>query len=143
MSDEEPTLSQLIADACRMLAHRGLVDGILGHVSAPMSDDRVLVRCRGAYERALCRSSIHKVWTTDLKASEDELPEGFGLPKEVHTDAVLLRERPEVGAVAHAHPPAALLYGLADLRLRPVFGAYNIPACAWHWTASRCTHGPC
>jgi ribulose-5-phosphate 4-epimerase/fuculose-1-phosphate aldolase len=30
--------------------------------------------------------------------------------------------------VVHAHPPAALLCGLAGLEPRAVFGAYNIPA---------------
>jgi ribulose-5-phosphate 4-epimerase/fuculose-1-phosphate aldolase len=39
-----------------------------------------------------------------------------------------MRARPDVGAVVHAHPPAALLAGLAELEPRPVFGAYNIPA---------------
>jgi ribulose-5-phosphate 4-epimerase/fuculose-1-phosphate aldolase len=30
--------------------------------------------------------------------------------------------------VVHAHPRSALLCGLAGLNVRPVFGAYNIPA---------------
>jgi ribulose-5-phosphate 4-epimerase/fuculose-1-phosphate aldolase len=28
----------------------------------------------------------------------------------------------------HCHPPSVLIAGLADVALRPVFGAYNIPA---------------
>jgi 3,4-dihydroxyphthalate decarboxylase len=44
----------------------------------------------------------------------------------IHT--AILRRRPDCAAVVHAHPPAAVLCGLADLDLRPVFGAYNIPA---------------
>src|SRR5262249_40199199 len=31
----------------------------------------------------------------------------------------------DVGAVVHAHPPAALLCGLAGVPLRPVFGAFD------------------
>ena len=33
-----------------------------------------------------------------------------------------------MGAVVHAHPYAAVLCGLAGLELRPVVGAFNIPA---------------
>jgi 3,4-dihydroxyphthalate decarboxylase len=33
-----------------------------------------------------------------------------------------------VNAVVHAHPPAVLICGLAGLELRPIVGAYNIPA---------------
>jgi hypothetical protein len=36
--------------------------------------------------------------------------------------------RPRAGAVVHAHPRAVLACGIAGLELRPVFGAYNIPA---------------
>jgi 3,4-dihydroxyphthalate decarboxylase len=50
------------------------------------------------------------------------------VPNELPIHGELLRARPEVGAVVHAHPPAVLLCGIAGLELRPVFGAYNIPA---------------
>ena len=37
-----------VADACRVLASRGLADGILGHISLRIDDSTLLVRCRGA-----------------------------------------------------------------------------------------------
>ena len=40
----------------------------------------------------------------------------------------MLATRPAVGSVVHAHPPSVLVCGLAELPLRPIFGAYNIPA---------------
>src|SRR5688500_15740589 len=43
----------LIANACRVLANRGLADGILGHVSLRIDDESLLVRCRGPRERGL------------------------------------------------------------------------------------------
>ena len=52
----------------------------------------------------------------------------WSVPKETPIHTALLGRRPAVGAVVHAHPPAALLAGLADLVPRPVFGAFNIPA---------------
>jgi ribulose-5-phosphate 4-epimerase/fuculose-1-phosphate aldolase len=53
---------------------------------------------------------------------------GWSPPNELPIHAEIYRSRPEVQAVVHAHPPAALLCGLAGLRPRAVFGAYNIPA---------------
>ena len=43
----------LVANACRVLAVRGLVDDILGHVSLRVDDDTVLIRARGPQERGL------------------------------------------------------------------------------------------
>ncbi|MGB7870063.1 MAG: class II aldolase/adducin family protein, partial [Mycobacterium sp.] len=36
----------LVAQACRVAAARGLVDGILGHLSLRVDDERLLLRCR-------------------------------------------------------------------------------------------------
>ena len=36
-----------LARACRVMAHRGLVDDVLGHVSLRVDERRLLVRCRG------------------------------------------------------------------------------------------------
>ena len=41
---------RLLARACRVMAHSGLVDNILGHISLRVGDDRLLVRCRGPEE---------------------------------------------------------------------------------------------
>jgi len=57
-----------------------------------------------------------------------DLPLGYEAPKELAIHTELLRARPDLGAVVHAHPRSALLAGLAGLTARPVFGAYNIPA---------------
>ena len=54
--------------------------------------------------------------------------DGWQVPKELAIHTRLLAQRPEMAAVVHAHPPAALIAGLAGLELRAVFGAYNIPA---------------
>ena len=36
----------LVAQGCRVAAARGLVDGILGHLSLRVDDDHLLIRCR-------------------------------------------------------------------------------------------------
>ncbi len=121
-------LRATIAAACRVLAARRLVDGILGHVSARVDKSELVVRCRGRDERGLGRTEPGDVWRATFDGEPVDLPDGYAVPNELPIHAELLRTRPELGAVVHAHPRAALLAGLAGLRPRPVFGAYNIPA---------------
>jgi 3,4-dihydroxyphthalate decarboxylase len=127
----EPALARLrgtVAQACRILALEGLAEGVLGHVSARVDDGRMLLRCRGPEERGLEATSAEDVRLVDLDGHGDDPASGYAVPNELPIHGELLRARPEAGAVVHAHPPAVLLCGLAGLELRPVFGAYNIPA---------------
>ncbi|HZD72910.1 MAG TPA: class II aldolase/adducin family protein, partial [Actinomycetota bacterium] len=45
-------LREQVATACRVLADEGLVESVLGHVSA-RAGDRMLLRCRGPREHGL------------------------------------------------------------------------------------------
>lgn len=119
---------EMVATACRVLANEGLVKGILGHVSARTANDQLLIRCRGPQERGLRHSTADDVWTITTEGEPVDVPAGYRPPNEAPIHTELMRRRPEVGAVVHAHPPAALIFGLAGLELRPVIGAYNIPA---------------
>ena len=49
MPDESqiPELRDAVARACRILAMEGVVDGVLGHVSVRVGEDRMLIRGRG------------------------------------------------------------------------------------------------
>ena len=124
MTDPRTTVAQ----ACRILAMEGLVEGVLGHVSVRAGDDRMLIRCRGGDEHGLMFTAEDDVRLTDLDGTIIGAAEGYTVPNELPIHGELLRARPEVNAVVHAHPPAVLLCGVAGLGLRPVFGAYNIPA---------------
>lgn len=118
-----------VATGCRILARRGLVAGVLGHISARTgADGEYLIRCRGPQERGLGHTRPVDVRRVRHAGSFAEDSAGWSVPKEAPIHSVVLRSRPEAGAVVHAHPPYALLYGLAELVGRPVFGAYNIPA---------------
>jgi ribulose-5-phosphate 4-epimerase/fuculose-1-phosphate aldolase len=121
-------LRDTVAAACRVLALRGLVSGILGHVSARVSEAEIVVRCRGIDERGLRATRASDVWRVTLDGKAVDLPAGYEPPRELPIHTELLRARPDLGAVVHAHPQSALLAGLAGLRPRPVFGAFNIPA---------------
>jgi ribulose-5-phosphate 4-epimerase/fuculose-1-phosphate aldolase len=117
-----------VAEACRILAVEGLVDGILGHVSARVDDDHMLIRCRGPREHGLLFTETDDVRLVDLDGRGDDLADGYAVPNELPIHGEVLRARPEVGAVVHAHPPAVLACGIAGLTLRPIFGSFNIPA---------------
>ena len=119
-----------LARACRVLAHRGLVEDVLGHVSLRVAPDRVLLRCRGPHESGLRFTVPTDVRAVDLDGrivdgGEDE---GYAPPSEAPIHLETLRRRPDANAVVHAHPPAVVAAGLADLPLLPIFGSYDIPA---------------
>ncbi|MFF2502462.1 class II aldolase/adducin family protein [Streptomyces sp. NPDC058067] len=120
---------QLISDACRVLAARGLSDGILGHISLRMDDTTLLVRCRGPQERGLRYTTPADIRLVDLDgqaAAPGEL-DGWSVPNELPLHTEVLRARPDVRTVVHAHPPAVVAADLAGLSLRPVVGAFDIP----------------
>jgi len=116
-----------VAQACRILANAGLAEDILGHVSVRIAPDSLLVRCRGPEEQGLIFTLDQDVRQVDLDGRGDGL-EPWAVPAELPIHTEILRARPEVDAVVHCHPPSVLAAGLAGVELRPVFGAYHIPA---------------
>lgn len=116
-----------IARACRILALQGLAEDVLGHVSVRFGPDKLLVRCRGPQERGLLFTTQDDVHLVPLDGAA-ELAGGYRVPSELPIHAEVLRRRREVQAVVHAHAPSVIIAELAGLRLRPVVGAYNIPA---------------
>jgi 3,4-dihydroxyphthalate decarboxylase len=120
-------MRRTVAQACRVLAHQGLAEDVLGHVSVRVGTDRMLIRCRGPHESGLLFTTPDDVHLVGLDGPYD-LPDGYAVPGELPIHAETLRRRPEVTAVVHAHPPAVVTADLAGLALRPIVGAYNIPA---------------
>lgn len=114
-----------IARACRALAAAGVLEGALGHISV-RTGEGLWIRCRGPMERGLRDSRPEDVhhFTPGKLAT---LPGGYRLPNELPIHTSILERRPDVGAVVHAHPPNALVAGLAGLPLVPLVGAYAIP----------------
>lgn len=126
---ELDTLRALISDGCRVLAARGLADGILGHISARVGAERLLVRCRGPRERGLLHDpGRHPPGGPRRAARRPGRTRGrlaSAQRTSLHTE--VLRTRTDVDTVVHAHPPAVVAADLAGLRIRPIIGAYDIP----------------
>jgi ribulose-5-phosphate 4-epimerase/fuculose-1-phosphate aldolase len=114
-------LPATIATACRILAVSGLVEHVLGHISARVDVEEILVRCRGPQESGLAYTT-----ESDIKAVPGDLG-GWTAPNELPIHTELMRRRPELTAVVHAHPPAVVAHSLLDAPLLPVYGAYDIP----------------
>lgn len=132
-TEPEETLSERIALACRVLAVTGLVEHILGHVSARTGPDSLLVRGRGPRERGLAFTTADDIREVDLagrrrSGTEGQSREDWSVPNELPIHSEILRARPEVTAVVHAHPPAVVAASVADLPWLPLVGAYDIPA---------------
>jgi ribulose-5-phosphate 4-epimerase/fuculose-1-phosphate aldolase len=120
-------LRTTVATACRILAQQGLAADVLGHVSVRMDADRILLRCRGPEDRGLLFTVAEDIRVVGLDG-RDDLDGGYAVPNEFHIHTEVLRARPEVQAVVHAHPRDVMVADLAGVDQRQVFGAYNIPA---------------
>lgn len=122
-------LRQEISDGCRVMAARGLADGILGHISLRIDERTLLIRCRGANERGLAftePSDIRLVTFDGEPGAVGEL-DGYTVPFELPLHAGVLRARPDVDAVLHAHPDVTIAADLAGIEIRPILGSYDMP----------------
>jgi ribulose-5-phosphate 4-epimerase/fuculose-1-phosphate aldolase len=121
-----------VARACRVLAHRGLVEDVLGHISVRVAPDRALLRCRGPRESGLRFTSPDDIRLVDLDGALVDGgqggEEGWSAPTEAPIHLETLRRHAHVHCVVHAHPPGVVVAGLADIDLVPMFGSYDIPA---------------
>jgi ribulose-5-phosphate 4-epimerase/fuculose-1-phosphate aldolase len=107
------------------MAACGLVEHVLGHISARVSDAELLVRCRGPVEAGLASTTAEDIRLVPLHGSRDL--GAWSAPSELPIHTVPMRRRPAVTAVVHAHPPAVVAWSLLDAPLVPLYGAYDIP----------------
>jgi ribulose-5-phosphate 4-epimerase/fuculose-1-phosphate aldolase len=122
----------LVARGCRVAAARGLADGMLGHLSLRVDDERLLIRCRSDTDTgvAFTRPGDIRLINFDGTAGAAGELDGYRVPNElpIHVETMLADPRHQ--AVAHLHPPAVVAADLAGIALRPIYGAYDIPG-AW------------
>ena len=117
-----------VALACRILALEGLAETTLGHVSLRVGDSLLLVRARRAGEHGVLFTTAEDIALVDTGGNLQPGEPPIALPSELPIHTALLAARPDCAAVVHAHPPSVVACTVADVPLRPVVGAYNIPA---------------
>jgi ribulose-5-phosphate 4-epimerase/fuculose-1-phosphate aldolase len=129
MSDRLEDQRGLVAQACRVAASRGLVDGILGHLSLRVDDAHLLIRCRSDTDTgvAFTRPGDVRLIGFDGSAGADGELDGYRVPNELPIHVETMLANPEHRAVAHLHPPAVVAADLAGITIRPIYGAYDIP----------------
>jgi ribulose-5-phosphate 4-epimerase/fuculose-1-phosphate aldolase len=123
---------ELVAQGCRVAASRGLVDGILGHLSLRVDDELLLVRCRSDTDTGVAfpRPSEVRLITFDGSAGAAGELDGYRVPNELPIHVETLLSNSAHRAVAHLHPPAVVAADLAGIAIRPIYGAIDIPG-AW------------
>jgi ribulose-5-phosphate 4-epimerase/fuculose-1-phosphate aldolase len=119
-------ITETIATACRVMAACGLVEHVLGHISARHGDTHLLVRCRGPREAGLATTEPADVRRVPMSGPPGELS-GWSAPNELPIHRGVLHRRADATAVVHAHPPAVVTASLLDEPLLPIYGAYDIP----------------
>ena len=117
MTDQLDQQRALVAQACRVAAARGLVDGILGHLSLRVDDDRLLVRCRSDSDTgvAFTRPSDIRLIEFDGSAGAPGELDGYRVPNELPIHVETMLADPRHRAVAHLHPPAVVAADLAGI----------------------------
>ena len=126
--DDIAAARRRVAVACRILAHAGLIEDVLGHVSVRLDAETVLVRGRGPRECGVLFTVPDDVVACSLVTGAALAETDRVLPNELPIHLACYRDDDTIGAVVHAHPPAVVAADLAGVPLVPMVGAYNIPA---------------
>ena len=108
-------VARRMALCCRQLAAHGLIAGRDGNLSVRLGPQRVLVTPSGHIKSLLTAGDMVEV---DLAGK----PRSRGRRKptsELDLHLRILRHRPDIQAVVHAHPPTATGFAVIDLAGKP------------------------
>ena len=115
-------LREMVATSCQIIAQHRLAKGSTGHVSVriPGTDD-IWVRGRPNVDKGLRfaeASSIIRVNTkTGMPVGQTR---GVSRVSEIFIHTEIMKARPDVNCVIHAHPPAAILCSINSVPLLPI-----------------------
>jgi L-fuculose-phosphate aldolase len=121
---DERGLRELIVEIGRLLHHNQMVDGVAGNISARLDGERILMTPSG-----LAKGFMHpdEMIIVDMAGEKTgpQTPRARDLrpTSEVLMHLEAYRQRPDIGGVVHAHPPAAVALSIANIPLE----RYPIP----------------
>lgn len=114
MSEKTDTAKrQAIIDACLEMNRLGINQGTSGNISVRHGDGLLITPTSIPYEKLRCEDIV--------KLSLDGAPEGRHQPSSewrFHCD--IMRQRPEVQAVLHAHPTYSTILAIMGLEIPPI-----------------------
>jgi L-fuculose-phosphate aldolase len=103
-----------IVEVGRRLWTRGFVAANDGNISVRISRDRLLVTPANVSKGFMAPEMMV---VTDLMGAVVEASQGWKPSSEIQMHLVAYRERPDVGAVVHAHPPLSTGFAVAGIPL--------------------------
>jgi L-fuculose-phosphate aldolase len=107
----ETELRQQLCDIGRMMYERGFIGAADGNLAVRLDERRLLVTPAGCLKGFMTPAEM-VVTDLDGKALDGGRPS-----TEIHMHVALLKERPDVSAVVHAHPPYCVAFSLAGIPL--------------------------
>ncbi|HED65315.1 MAG TPA: class II aldolase/adducin family protein [Planctomycetes bacterium] len=110
LAEEEARHRSALARVGALLYGKGLIVGADGNLSVRMSDGTILLTPTGAMKGFL---EPHHMAHVD--ADGVPLDDGPRASSELGIHLVAYRERPEMNAVVHAHPPHAVALSIAEI----------------------------
>ena len=105
-------MARRLALCCRQLAAGGLIAGRDGNLSVRLGPDRVLVTPSGMIKSLVTAGDMVEVDRAGRKRRGRRNP-----TSELDLHLRILSRRPDVGAVVHAHPPAATGFAVAGVEI--------------------------
>ena len=113
---ELAAMKELLAYGCKVLAFAGQTDGIWGHVSLRLPQEKLfLMKPAGL---GLEEVTADDMITVNLDG------EKVGGERKIHSEvpihSEILRARPDVNCVVHTHPTAPIVFSALDLPLLPL-----------------------
>jgi L-fuculose-phosphate aldolase len=112
-SDEETRLRTAIAEIGKLCYQKGFIVGADGNISARLQDGSVLITPAGAMKGFLSPENIAHV---DM--SGKVVDNGPRASTETGIHLVSYKERPDIRAVLHCHPPHAVALTLAGIDMQ-------------------------
>lgn len=106
------TLRKQIVEAGERLYRRGLVAGTDGNISARLDDDRIMITPAGLPKGRMAPDDMVVV---DINGKHLQGKQAASSEMAMHL--FVYRNRPEVKACVHAHPPCATAFAVAGIAL--------------------------
>lgn len=110
----EQLIKEQICDVCHKMWQLGWVAANDGNVSVKLDDGTFLTTPTGMSKSFITPEKIVK---TDAEGNVLEAEEGYRPSSEIKMHLRCYKEREDVGAVVHAHPPTATGYAVANKAL--------------------------